>query len=97
MPEPLTIVARIEAKPDQIDLVKSELEKLLEPTLTEPGCLQYDMHQDNDNPAVFLYFENWESRELWQAHMNNAPLKAYMEATRDAVAHFTLNEMTRIG
>ncbi len=96
MATPLTIVARIEAKPDSIDLVKSELIKLIEPTLKEQGCLQYDLHQDNDNPAVFLFFENWESRELWQVHMNNDNLKAYQAATDGAVADFTLNEMSRV-
>ncbi len=60
----LTVVARIEAKPDKIALVKAELMKLIEPTLEEAGCVQYDLHQDNENPAVFLFYENWESREF---------------------------------
>ena len=97
MSTPLTIVARIEAKPDQIELVKSELIKLIEPTRAEAGCIQYDLHQDNNQPEVFLFFENWETRELWQAHMENDHLKAYMAATEGAVADFTLNEMSRIG
>lgn len=97
MSTPLTIVARIEAKPDKIALVKSELIKLIEPTRTEAGCIQYDLHQDNNQPEVFLFFESWETRELWQAHMENEHLKAYMAATEGAVAVFTLNEMSRIG
>lgn len=92
----LTIVARIEAKPGQIDLVKTELEKLIEITRTEEGCLQYDLHRDNDNPALFLFFENWESRELWQAHMGTRHLQDYMTATEGAVEEFVLNEMTHI-
>ena len=96
MSKPLTIVAQIEAKPDRIELVKSELEKLIEPTLREAGCLQYDLHQDNDNPAVFLFFENWENRELWQEHMKQPHIAAYMAATEGAVAGFSLNEMTKV-
>ena len=96
MSKQLTIVARIEANPEKIDLVKSELLKLIEPTLQEAGCLQYDLHQDNDDPAVFLFYENWESRELWQAHMNNTHLAEYARATEGAVVAFTLNEMTRL-
>jgi len=96
MTNQLTIVARIEANADNIDLVKTELLKLIEPTRLEDGCIQYDLHQDNTNPAVFMFFENWESRELWQNHMNNDHLKAYMQATEGAVASFTLNEMTNI-
>lgn len=93
----LTIVANIKANPDQIELVKSELLKLIDETRAEEGCLNYDLHQDNDNPAHFMFYENWESRELWQTHMNAPHLAAYMEATEGAVAEFTLNEMTVIG
>ena len=88
----LTIVANITAKADKIDLVKTELEKLIDITRSETGCINYDLHQDND----FLFYENWESRELWQAHMGNQHLKDYMAATDGAVEEFTLNEMTRI-
>ncbi len=96
MSNSLTIVAKIEAYPDQIELVKTELLKLVGPTLKEQGCIQYDLHQDNDNPAVFLFYENWESRDLWQAHMNNTHLAEYGRATAGATAAFTLHEMTQI-
>lgn len=92
----LTIVANIKAKPDKIDLVKAELLKLVEITRAEKGNLQYDLHQDNKNPGHFLFYENWESRELWQTHMNNQHLKDYMAATDGAIEEFTLNEMTKI-
>ena len=92
----LTIVANITAKADKIHLVKSELEKLIDITRAEEGCLQYDLHQDNENPAHFMFFENWESRELWQAHMSAQHLQDYMAATEGAVEAFTLNEMTRL-
>jgi quinol monooxygenase YgiN len=93
----LTIVANIHANPDKIDLVKAELEKLIPITRAEAGCLQYDLHQDNENPAHFMFYENWESRELWQAHMNAPHLAAYAQATEGAVAEFALNEMSYIG
>lgn len=96
MSNQLTIVARIEANPDQVDLVKAELARLIEPTLQEAGCIQYDLHQDNDDPAVFLFYERWENRELWQTHINNSHVAEYRRATQGAVAAFSLNEMTRL-
>ena len=91
----LTIVANIKANADQIDLVKAELLKLIDITRAEEGYINYDLHQDNDNPAHVLFYENWESRELWQMHMNNQHLKEYMAATDGAVEELTVNEMTR--
>ena len=93
----LTIVARIEAREDKIELVKSELIKLIEPIRAENGCIQYDLHQDTDNPAVFIFYENWENRELWQDHMRSNHIAAYGYAVRGAVMAFDLNEMTIIG
>ena len=93
----LTIVANIVAEPAKADFVKGELLKLIETTRAEPGCIQYILHQDNENSAHFLFYENWESREQWQTHMNAQHLKDYMAATDGAVKEFTLNEMTQIG
>ncbi|GAM75992.1 hypothetical protein JCM19241_290 [Vibrio ishigakensis] len=93
----LTIVANIIAKQDKIELVQSELLKLIETTRAEKGCINYDLHQDNENPAHFLFFENWETRELWQDHMSNNHLAEYVKAVEGAVESFTVNEMTLIG
>lgn len=92
----LTIVANIIAKPDHIDLVKTELLKLIDITREEQGCINYDLHQDNENPAHFVFYENWKTRELWQTHMGNQHLTDYMAATDGAVDDFILNEMTQI-
>ncbi|KZM40472.1 MAG: putative quinol monooxygenase [Marinomonas sp.] len=92
----LTIVANIKAHEDKIELVKAELLKLIDATRAEEGCINYDLHQDNENPAHFMFYESWETRELWQAHMGNQHLQDYMVATEGAVVEFTLNEMSQI-
>ena len=92
----LSIVAQITAAEGKEALLRAELEKLVAPTRLEEGCLQYDLHVDNENTSFFVFYENWESRELWQAHMNAPHLAAYMVATDGAVTEFVLNEMSKI-
>ena len=92
----LTILAQITAVPGKEALVRSELERLVDITRAEEGCEQYDLHQDNENPGLFVFYENWQSRELWQQHMSAPHLAAYMAATEGAVSNFALNEMTKI-
>ncbi|GGP90233.1 putative quinol monooxygenase [Shewanella ulleungensis] len=92
----LTIVANITARADKIDLVKAELLKLIEVTRAEEGCINYDLHQNNTNPAHFMFYENWQSRELWQAHMGNQHLADYVAATEGAVVEFVVSEMTLV-
>ncbi|MDO6472772.1 MULTISPECIES: putative quinol monooxygenase [Flavobacteriaceae] len=93
----LTVVARIVAKEEKREFVKAELLKLIPITRAEKGNINYDLHQDNENPNLFLFHENWESRELWQEHMNNEHLAEYLKVTDGAVEEFILNEMTVIG
>jgi quinol monooxygenase YgiN len=96
MSNKLTIVARIEANNDKVELLKAELLKLIEPTLKETGCIQYELQQDNDNPAVFVFYEKWGSYELWQQHLSNTHIAEHMKAVEGAVSSFTLNEMTNL-
>ncbi|MCL1056786.1 antibiotic biosynthesis monooxygenase [Shewanella gelidimarina] len=93
----LTIVANIIAKTDSIELVKAELIKLIEITRAEAGCINYDLHQDNENPAHFVFYENWQSREHLQTHLANSHLADYIAATEGCIELFSLNEMTQIG
>ncbi|MBK1792845.1 putative quinol monooxygenase [Persicirhabdus sediminis] len=92
----LTIVANIHAKADKIDFVEAELLKLIDITRAEKGCINYDLHQDNENPAHFMFYENWKSRELWQTHMQNQHLADYLANTEGCVDEFILNEMSHI-
>ena len=92
----LTIVARILAKEEKRELVKSELLKLIDITRAEQGCINYDLHQDSENPNFFIFYENWENRELWQIHMNNQHLADYLKATEGAVEEFIVHEMKNI-
>ena len=92
----LTIVARILAKPEQRELVKAEVLKLVEPTRKEKGCINYDLHQDNENENLFIFYENWESEELLKAHTQSAHFIAFGKATEDAIEEFLVNKMTQI-
>ncbi|GIU04814.1 antibiotic biosynthesis monooxygenase [Shewanella sp. c952] len=92
----LTVVANIIANKDSIDFVKAELIKLIEVTRAEAGCINYDLHQDNENPAHFVFYENWQSREHLQTHLANSHIADYVAATEGRVELFTINEMTHI-
>lgn len=92
----LTIVANIVAKQEHVDLVKSELIKLIDKTRAEQGCINYDLHQDNDNPAHFIFYENWASSQALDNHLASSHIAQYSEAVVDAVESFTLNRMTQI-
>lgn len=92
----LTIIANITADENNIELVKMELLKLIVPTRAEEGCLQYDLHQDNENPAHFTVIENWASSEFLQAHIENTHFTNFMKVTEGVIAEFSVNKMSKI-
>jgi len=42
------------------------------PTLEEPGCLAYDLHQSLTDPTEFMFYERWESDAALAAHAVSA-------------------------
>jgi quinol monooxygenase YgiN len=65
----LTVVAVVTAKPNSIEEVKAELNALVEPTLKEDGCINYDLHQSIEDPALFVFHENWTSEAHLDTHL----------------------------
>ena len=57
----LTVIARMRAKPGKEQELRDALEALVEPTSTEKGYVNYDLHQGVEDPGWFFFYENWES------------------------------------
>ncbi len=89
----LIIIAKIVAKAESIEQVKVQLLKLIAPTLKEEGCIQYKLNQDLTNQQVFIFYEEWQSRELWQVHMENANLAACNKAIENLIESVEVYEM----
>ncbi len=92
----VTVVAKLVIREDAVDAVKAQLLKLVEPTRQEEGCIEYRLHQDNTDPAVFLFFENWESMAALERHTTTPHYKQYTTAIEDAVKEKTVHKMTCI-
>jgi len=92
----VTIVAKVTAKSDAVEAVKTELLKMISPTRQEEGCIEYRLHQDNDDPAVFVFYENWKSLVCLEQHMNSKHFQAYVAAVGDLIADKTVHKMTEI-
>ncbi|WP_294640058.1 putative quinol monooxygenase [uncultured Aureimonas sp.] len=75
----LTVVARLKAKSGSEAGLERELRALVAPTRAEKGCLNYDLHRSAQDPGLFVFHENWESRALWDAHMNSAHIQAFSQ------------------
>ena len=92
----ITVIAKVTAKPDVIEAVQAELLKMLAPTRQEAGCIEYRLHQDNNNPALFAFYENWESMSCLEKHMASKHFMDYVKAVDELLVEKSVNIMTEV-
>ncbi len=72
----LSVVATMRAKPGKEQELREVLEALIAPTRAEADCVTYALHQGAQDPAVFVFYENWTSQAALDAHLATPHLQA---------------------
>jgi quinol monooxygenase YgiN len=76
--QPVTVVALLRAKPGREQELKNALTALVIPSHADAGCINYDLHQGLEDPARFMFHENWQSRQHLDDHLQQPHLKAFL-------------------
>lgn len=95
-PRPVTAVAVARAKPGQEDELGRRMMALVAPTLAEPGCINYDLHRSNTDPAVWLFYENWRAQADLDAHMQSPHFRAFFAGAREVMAAVDAYQMSMV-
>ena len=90
----LTVIAQVKAKPGKETAINDEETKkqykellsLVGPSRKDAGCINYDLHQSIDNPAQFLFHENWTSKAHLDAHLAKPDLQEVLKRVGEMVA-----------
>ncbi len=70
------VVAHIIARQGEESRVRDELLKLVEPSRAEPGCRKYELFVNKENPSDFVFMEQYENDNAFQAHMDSKHVAA---------------------
>lgn len=70
MSTPHTVIVILEAKTGKETELASALKAVVEPSRAEDRCLHYKLHQGLDNPAHFVLYEQWVSKDKHQEQFN---------------------------
>lgn len=92
----LTLIATVVAKSASVDAVKQELTSLVEPSRREPGCLDSRLHQSQSDPAIFVFYERWQSEAHLENHSKSTHFIRCREATDNLVQERTLQRLTHL-
>ncbi len=92
----LVIIAKITAAEGQSEAAKAALLEVVEPTRKEVGCIQYDFHQDLNNPDLFYAYEQWETIAHLQAHGKSEHISAMKTKTKEIILSSELSFLNKI-
>lgn len=67
-------------------MLRELLHGLIAPSLKEDGCLNYELHTSNDNPAKFMFHQNWATQAALDKHQQSPHVKAAIENGSDLLA-----------
>jgi quinol monooxygenase YgiN len=81
----VTVIAHMRAKPGKQQELREALEGLIDTTSKEAGYVNYDLHQGIEDPALMYLYENWESVDTHEAHMQAPHLQQFASIVDDLV------------
>lgn len=93
MSNAFNVIATLIAKPGQQDTLEKLLREILEPTRVEPGCEQYDLHQDLQHPETFYMLERWSDESALADHDQSAHIQNFRAKAGDVIEHFDLKRL----
>ena len=84
----------IEAAAGQEEKLAGQLQALVAPTRSEPGCLTYELHRDVQNPGRFMFYERFKSQNDLDQHLATPHFKKFVAfreaASQDPVASIVI-------
>jgi quinol monooxygenase YgiN len=92
----LVVVAKVVAKKGFLLDVKSSLLNLVAPTRLECGCIDYALHQDNDDLSVFVFYETWENLSCLDNHLQSDHYLAHARNVKGMIEDKEVFRLTRV-
>jgi quinol monooxygenase YgiN len=86
MQDIVIFIAVLKAKEGQKQNLKKELLKLIGPTRSEPGCLDYVLFELKESPGTFYMREAYKDKAALNSHMASPHLTAFLALSEDLLA-----------
>jgi quinol monooxygenase YgiN len=75
----LIVIARYLVTDGHESRVTRLLRNNAEASRAEPGCLEFSVYREIDNPRVFLLYERYTSEDVFQAHRQTTHFRDIIE------------------
>ena len=85
----IILVAQIRAKQNRHTELKQELILLVKQTQKEPECQQFELHQAERDPHLFVLWECFATQSAFDLHMQQPYSKNYFELIKPNLTEST--------
>jgi len=94
---PFTMIVTFQAKPGEEQRLHDELGAMIEPSLAEPGCLNYRPLVDPNQPGAMVIIEEWTGETALEEHFATHTSSASRRcSTRSSSSTFAATTLTRL-
>ncbi|WP_454802169.1 putative quinol monooxygenase [Mucilaginibacter phyllosphaerae] len=77
------LTALIKSKAGQAQQMKGLLLDLVAGSKTETACLQYDLHQSQDDENIFIFHEEWASQAGLDEHNTQPHIQKFIAVSAE--------------
>ncbi|WP_345950835.1 MULTISPECIES: putative quinol monooxygenase [unclassified Mucilaginibacter] len=75
------LIAILHCHADAEEAFEQELKKLVETSLSEEGCMSYELYQYNDERCRYVIIEEWEDEESLKKHQEAVHYKHFVRVS----------------
>ncbi|MBC3412464.1 MULTISPECIES: putative quinol monooxygenase [Pseudomonas] len=80
-------ILKAKTRPEMSEAFEQLLRPFVEPSRQEPGCIEYHMLRDKQDPSLFLFFEVWADKAALDVHSALPHMQAFFETRMDYLEH----------
>ena len=83
MSEPYGFILKAKTRPEKADAFEVLFRAYVEPSRAEPGCIEYHMLRDRQDPSLFVFYEIWASKAALDVHSALPHMQQFFEQRMD--------------
>ncbi|AGZ33571.1 antibiotic biosynthesis monooxygenase [Pseudomonas sp. SWI6] len=83
MSEQHAFILKAKTRPEKSEAFETLFRAYVEPSRQEPGCVEYHMLRDKQDPTLFVFYEVWASKAALDEHSALPHMREFFEKRMD--------------
>ncbi|MBM3107358.1 MAG: putative quinol monooxygenase [Pseudomonas sp.] len=83
MSEPYGFILKAKTHPEKAEAFEALFRAYVQPSRAEPGCIEYHMLRDKEDPSLFVFYEIWASKAALDVHSALPHMQAFFDKRMD--------------